>query len=383
MENMNKKKAESFIGSKKLKILTTPLKDDGCSWYRLKVWREMCQKNGLAMVEPMSPDLSDKMIEDVFNACDVLLVRFHSEAIVDLIKPFKQKHPKKPIIFDTDDDAFNVSPINEAYANFGTQEVNTSEGKPLWVHGQAGFDMYRNRHRLVDYEYCLEQSDLITTTTLKLAESLKPYNEAVAVIPNSIIFSRFPVLDIRKDKTINLLWAGGASHYEDLFEIKQPLIKLMNTYPQLHFHIAGQGFDGITKDLPKDRFHYWPWSSAQDHGYRLACINADIALAPLRDIEFNYYKSNIKYYEYSALKIPTIAKDMMPYNTEIQDGLTGLLYKTEDEFIKAVEELITDPIKRIQIGQEAYRWVNENRNAEEQVKDWLELIKETIKAKNG
>lgn len=379
----NLKKADTFIKSKKLKILTTPMKDDGCSWYRLKVWREMCIKKDLAMVEEMNANFDDKIIEDIFNACDVLVARFHSEAIVYVLQSFKKKHPNKPIIFDTDDDAFNVSPINEAYANFGTRDVDTSEGKPLWRHGKAEFDIYRNKHRLVDYEYCLRESDLITTTTLKLAENLKEYNQAVAVIPNSIIFERFPLLDLRKDfsKQINLIWSGGASHYEDLYEVRDGLKTLMETYPQLHLQMVGHSFPGIIKDLPQERCHYWPWSYAQDHAYRLACVGGDIGIAPLRDIEFNYYKSNIKWYEYSALKIPIVASNIKPYNTEIIDGTNGLLFNNNREFVEKVESLIKDPLKKNEIATNAYNWLKENRDAEKQVDDWIDLIKKAIKAK--
>lgn len=362
-----------------LKILTPPMGEDGCWWYRVKNFANIANQEKLASVQEIKANDNDALVEAAFDACDALLYRFASESIVKVVKVFKKKYPHKPVILETDDDLFNISPLSNAYANLGTKEVFLPDGTPLWQQGKAKFDLYENRKRLIDYEFCLSQSDLVLTTTIRLANKLKEYNEAVAVIPNAINFDFWPALDIKKETgVVNMVYAGGASHFEDLMMVKEALLKLMETYPQLHLHFVGQLFGGVKKGLPKSRVHFWPWVKADGHGYRMACINADIAIAPLEDKEFNRNKSSVKFYEYSALKIPSVVSNVPPYADEVQEKVNGLLFKTPDEFMRKVSALIDDPLLRRELGENAYAWVKEHRDVRVIAKDWVEVIKKTV-----
>jgi glycosyltransferase involved in cell wall biosynthesis len=51
----------------------------------------------------------------------------------------------------------------------------------------------------------------------------------------------------------------------------------------------------------------------------------DFALAPLVDTSFNLAKSDLKFLEYSAAKLPCMASDVGPYRGTIKHGETGLL----------------------------------------------------------
>ena len=377
---MNGKQVENYTKSDKAKILLSPLQDDGCSWYRLKTFMDCANAMGLAKVETFDPNLSVSEITEVLKATDAFVFRFYSEAVVEVVSQFKKNFPKVPVIMDTDDDIYTISPFNNSYDKFGTQEVKLKDGTYLWKYSPH-FDMYVNRHRLVDYEYCLEQSDAVITTTLRLADRIKENNPAVAVIPNSIDPQYWPVLDIKKTDEIRLVWSGGSSHYEDLEEIKPGLDILIKKYPQLKLVIVGSNFGSLVKGIPEDRYEFWKWIKADGHGYRMACTNADIAIAPLRDMEFNRYKSNIKWYEYSALKIPTVAVNLPPYSDEIEHGVTGLLYSGNDEFVKYISLLIDDPLKRFEIANNAYKWVKENRFIDKTTREWINFITNLIKAK--
>jgi glycosyltransferase involved in cell wall biosynthesis len=112
----------------------------------------------------------------------------------------------------------------------------------------------------------------------------------------------------------------------------------------------------------------------------MACINADIAIAPLEDKEFNRNKSSVKFYEYSALKIPSVVSNVPPYADEVQEKVNGLLFKTPDEFMRKVSALIDDPLLRRELGENAYAWVKEHRDVRVIAKDWVEVIKKTVEA---
>jgi glycosyltransferase involved in cell wall biosynthesis len=370
-------------GSAVIKILLPPSQDDGCTWYRFRQYCASANKQELASVEYLDLKLDDRMVEEAFKACDAFVIRFYSESYANVMRTFQERYPEKLILLDTDDDMFNISPLNNSYETFGTEEVTLPDGRKLWEHGKARFDLYENRKRAIDYQYCLERADGIITTTLRLANKLREYNEAVGVIPNAINPIQVPRLELKRNpKEIRLMWAGGSSHFEDLMEIKNGLLKLMQKYPQLHFHMVGQQFGAVLKGLPEKRVHTWPWVKADGHGYRLACVGADIAIAPLRDVEFNHSKSCIKWYEYSALGVASALSAVPPYSDEAKDGLNAMLFKDDHEFVEKVSQLIDDPVKRLEIAENAYRWVMDNRHIDEVTKDWVEFITELVKTKS-
>ena len=369
----------------KLKIVTTPQDYGGVSWYRVKQFARLANKKNLAYVSEVQAKYDDRLIEEMFAKCDVFHVRFLNEHIANMVRTFKRNYPEKLVVFETDDDIHNTNPLNSAYERFGTREVRLSDGKMLWEHGKGGLDIYRNRHRMVDYEYCLEQADAIITTTMRLKSTLEKWNDNVVVIPNAIWFDYWPQLDInRKNKEeVRLVYTCSASHFEDLQMVKPAIDALLKKYPQLKFINVGQAFPYITKDIPKDRLEISPWIRCDGHGFRMACIDGDIGICPLVDNEFNANKSCLKWYEYSALGMATVASNVPPYSDEIDDGNTGLLFRTPEEMVEKVSELIEDPIKRVDIGQKAREWVKRNRNAEEIVKDWVGFMEKAAKAKKG
>jgi glycosyltransferase involved in cell wall biosynthesis len=373
------------VSEDKLKIVTTPQDYGGAGWYRVKQFNRVANELDIANVRELEPKFSDRVIEKMFENCDVFHVRFRSESIVNLVRLFKNKYPEKLFVFDTDDDLHNTSPLNSAYERFGTEEVQLDDGKLLWQHGKAKLDLYENRHRMVDYEYCLEQADAVITTTMTLKRKLEKWNDTVVVVPNAIWFDYWPKLDIRKEDKdeVRMLWQGGSSHFEDLQMVKPQIDKLMNKYKKLKFILVGQAFPYIVKDIPEDRLEVYNWIKCDGHGYRMACVDADIGLAPLRDTEFNRNKSCLKFYEYSALKTATVASNVVPYNYEIDDGTTGLLFNEPEEMVEQVSELVEDPIRRMELASNAHDWVKRNRDVKEVVKDWVEFMEKASKAKKG
>ena len=344
---------------------------DGCVWYRVKQFMNAIS-NEIKVVEISSEELTTEELMKEIKESDVFYLRPSSPNVISFIRDLKNYYPNKKIIYDTDDDLFNISPFNDAYNFGGTKEITLPDGTELWKENKR-FDPWRNRKGLIDYEYALTKADVVTTTTIRLAETIKPFNKNVVVIPNAIDFTYFPRLEIKKDDKIRLLYSGGSSHYGDMYSVRDDLERLMKEYPNLHFYFIGNPFDGIIKNMDQDRVHKEGWIGADGHGYRLACINADIAICPLEENEFNVNKSSVKYYETAALGIPTVAKDMLPYSADIKHNDNGLLYK--NDFYKQVKYLIDNPEERKRIGENAYKWVKKHRDLKEVSQDLIKVIK--------
>lgn len=352
---------------------------DGCTWYRTRQPLSQAQELGLLSFRELDPiKQSDEEIYSLIKEADAFYLRFSFAGVAKFIKDILKNYPKKPIIFDIDDDYFRIDPLNDFYQGMGTKEVYVDD-KPLWVEGKD-FDPYSNRKKVIDYEYCLSHATIVTVTTQKLANLVLPYNQNVVIIPNAIDFERFPKIKVEHDD-LRLMWHGGSSHYRDLESVRPDLERLMKEYPTLNLYIYGQVFHGLFKDIDEKRLHFQGWIDTSGHGFRLASVGADVAICPLIESEFNTNKSSIKFYENSALGIPTVAKNMLPYAADIKHGENGLLYNKD--LYTQVKKLLDDKPLREKIGQNAYEWVKKNRNIEETAKDLGTMINDVVQISSG
>jgi len=112
-------------------------------------------------------------------------------------------------------------------------------------------------------------------------------------------------------------------------------------------------------------------------------MNADIGIAPLKDTSFNRGKSPLKWMEYSAMRVPTVASDTVVYPEEIEDGVTGLLAGSEDDWMEKISYLIENEEARKRIGQEAYDDVYERFNFEKNIHKWIEVYQKVLGEAHG
>lgn len=223
-----------------------------------------------------------------------------------------------------------------------------------------------NRQYTVSFFNGGKHTDFSEPVIYKKDYKKTPYKGLVYCVdvPNHIIY-------IRKNGVCH--WTGN-SHFADLQEIEPALARVMAKYPNLHYYSYGMHFGAIARNLPKDRYHTAGWVHPEAHGYRLACLDPDISICPLIDSEFNRVKSSIKYYEMSALGVPTLARDIPPYTDDIKDGENGLLYDSVDDFEVKLSQLVEDGMLRIRLGHSAYDYVRANRQLDDITKDWVEFL---------
>lgn len=347
---------------------------DGCSWYRMHQFKDTAKRLNIADVQFLDVSVPAHTLAETISKTDVFVSRLH-DGLLDFYDEYGIDKLHKPIILDIDDSYDEVDPLSDMYQVLGTKDVKLDDGRFLWKTGERNFDRRENRKRLEIYHKTMERVDAMTVTTFGLKQYANEYNKVAAVIPNAIHPELFPPIKINKPRDeVRLLWSGGASHYSDLAEVKDVIVDLMKKYPNLHYYHVGQVFNSIVKDMPQDRVHTYHWTRPEAHGYRMATMGADIGICPLIDSTFNTYKSSIKYYEYSALGLTTLARNIAPYTDDIANDKNGLLYSTTQEFKEKLEELITDPIKRMTIAQQAYDYTIKHRNIEDITRDWVSFL---------
>jgi glycosyltransferase involved in cell wall biosynthesis len=309
------------------------------------------------------PEAEQIFQNGAYNADIIWFGRNVSKGIVESVETLQSDMGKK-IIFDLDDNVFDISPWSAHYETFGTEEVEI-DGKHVWK-DKININIPENIERKKHTERFLSVASAVSVTTPVLMNQYKPFAKKIFVFPNAMDMKAWDIgKKVQRDPNrIQILWQGGVSHYEDFWEIIEVIPEITRKYPQVHWVMMGAQWEHFWKDVPKDRYEYLDWVMIEAYPYRMQLIGADIGICPLRDTSFNRCKSSIKYYEHAALGIPTVASNIPPYADDIEDGKTGYLATTKDEWVDKLSRLIEDPIERARMGSEAKRYVMRERSVE-------------------
>lgn len=384
---------------KPLKVFTIiPQRHTASFYYRLQVPLWTAKDLGLpikAMIDIDSASADPQ--ERVTNFCEsdiVLLYQPVGDGPINNIRNLQSFLPTKrdgewkwppTIVMETDDNLFNVSPLNQAFKSLGIKDMDGNliplghhigimrggEPKVLWKDGEQGFSLARNRQTVASWKKLLEMADAVTCSTpdVKAAIEKDCTPRRVEVFPNLVRLDHYEQVDVVQDDKVRILWQGGSAHYEDWYPLREALGNITKKYPEVHWIIWGAQYPWVKGLIPQHRLTFKDWCPYQEYKLRLAMMNHDISLAPLADHVFNRCRSAIKWYEASVLKKPaaTLAQNTGPYAREIQNGETGLLFNDPDEFEQKLSLLIEDARYRKVLAANAKDWVSENRDAMKEV----------------
>jgi glycosyltransferase involved in cell wall biosynthesis len=193
---------------------------------------------------------------------------------------------------------------------------------------------------------------------------------------------------------IRVLWAGSTSHRGDLFAFRPVIKTILEKYGnKIKFIYVGVGGvrsndlyaqfihgDDVFEGLPTNResliaypSNIWP--------YKLAAIEADIAIAPLEKNYFNKFKSTCKYLEYSINKIPAVYEKWF-YKRAVKDGENGLLAEGQEEWIRKISLLIDNELTRKTMGEIAFSDVMDHHRVDNYLENWHSFIKNIVGGEN-
>jgi hypothetical protein len=161
------------------------------------------------------------------------------------------------------------------------------------------------------------------------------------------------------------MWQGSATHHEDLWPLNEAIARVAKKYPETTWVFWGAPYKWAEANIPAGRVKVLPWVHHEAYITRLSTMNHDINLAPLTPHIFNQSRSAIKWYESSCICKPaaTLAQNTGAYHDEIQDGETGLLFNTPEEFETKLGGLIEDAKLRQTLASNAQDWCKTNRDA--------------------
>lgn len=285
---------------------------------------------------PIEPNGVDKSWTEYAEGIDMIVIqRSDNPEFIALALAIKEMQGC-PLVFEIDDNIYDVSRNSPSYEWF-----------------------YPGSPYIETVELFMQNVDAITVSTQALADLYRKLNPNVYVLPNAQDEEDWKGAKKHDNEHLTIGWAGGFTHYDDLYMIRRPLKRILKKYPYVRFKIVGMLPDFL-KNHPQVEL-VKKFVSTREFPKYLGELGFDIGLAPVVDRPFNRGKSNIKWQEYSMLSIPTIASRVGEYR-EIEEGVTGLLAEGVIEWEYRLEQLIKDAELRKTLGKNAKQYTLENNN---------------------
>jgi glycosyltransferase involved in cell wall biosynthesis len=203
-----------------------------------------------------------------------------------------------------------------------------------------------------------------------LRSQAAPYCSDVRVFHVAEDLLRFTARpDHRQEATVTIGWLGSPSTERYLDLIRGPLRTICSRYPHVRVKIIGGGRfadDGIPVE-------HVPWSLTTEveqlHTF-------DIGIMPLPSEEWSLGKSGGKARTYMAVGLPVVCTDI-GFNRElVTNDVTGFLVTSHDQWIAALDQLITDSELRSRIGTSARREVEERFSLQRLGPEFVSILKD-------
>lgn len=325
--------------------------------------------------------------ENIFKKYDVFWAVHYFNEQLQVAQCYMAKKYGKLLIYDLDDNYLDLPESNPVYEKFFKKEK-----------GQT----YSSRNKAT-LTAAFSFADALTVSTEPLKERMHKHlkevygiDKPIYVIPNMSDLKDFDFTPAPKhtDKVV-IGYQGSTSHKDDLLMVLPAIKNVMTRHTNVHLELLG-AVD--RKDLD-DYFGTWDMDMLdrvamvpatklfKDYPKVLSEQQWDIGIAPLVDTPFTRSKSHIKWMEYSAYKIPTVASRVYPYFMPIEgrntivDGETGFLCRPP-EWEAVLERLVLEKDFRERIGTQAYEAIKKDwQYKDSNIQETFEKMLKDLKAK--
>lgn len=249
----------------------------------------------------------------------IVIQRLHSWREFYTVQRLKQAG--KRVVYDIDDDIFNIPEHNYASRSIKQDQINAAKA-------------------------IMKICDAITTTNETLKERLGLPDKTV-VIPNAIDLDDYPQERlVSEDGLKRILWFGSPTHEKDWQECIAAVDKVMQAREDVRLTLMGYLPEVVQKYAVNGgwdaKVEYIDFRDVETYITLMKQIPGTVAIAPLSKDRFNYAKSVLKWMEYSAIWVPVVASNTLPYTEAVVHGETGFLADNPIEWERCVNALLDD-----------------------------------------
>jgi glycosyltransferase involved in cell wall biosynthesis len=274
-------------------------------------------------------------------------------------------------VYDCDDDLFGEDSTHRLI------EMDWTDGRSLEV-----LEAER-RSRLWAMQVC----DGVTVTTPYLASVVRSLTDRpVIVVPNAIdvVWFRSVLRATRREiPRLTIGWAGGKRPDADVVVMAEAWARIAARYRSVRFVVGGYLPPPVVTRVPADRLTFLSWARLERYPALLKEI--DIACCAVSDTPFNRAKTPIKAME-AALAGSAVVATPTLYGQLVEDGKTGRLAATVDEWESALSDLIERPALRLMLARRLLRVVEREHALERNLWRWPQAwstIESDTRARRG
>jgi rhamnosyltransferase len=333
------------------KTLWIALGGSAQAWYRCALPANTLDQDWVGYVEG-PPDFGGVMITG--NVIEEPVIEDYSNIIVQLVKGEEWvkavKHWQSKgikVFYECDDFIHGVSRIKD-----------------------HRFNKAFNKKAIKEYENVMKVCDGMICSTEFLGEQYKKYNSNIKICHNYLDTSRYNIERIDNGENLIIGWSGGTGHLQAMKTWFREVYSAVSLYEKVSFVSCGAQYaDEIAKEHPTKAISI-PWTTIENYPYAISGF--DISIAPSHDSKYFRAKSDLRWIEASAIGIPVIANPITyPF---VEDGVTGLLATTREEFEHQLDRLIHSKDLREEIGGNAKEFVTKNRDIRGGCEAWVEAL---------
>ena len=327
------------------------------SRYRVEDFREQLILNGYASKFIQMDQTEQEKIEEytavVMYRCSKLM---EAEMLAN-----RAKAAGIPVYYDVDDLVFDYEKISGLHFLKGSEysDFRTTTDR---IHG------------------CMEFCDGYFTSTETLAKEIREEFPGKPVVINRNCMSmEMEVLsheaveqtDKDKDRIYIGYLSGSRTHDQDFAQVEAALLEVMQRHPEVYLKLVGvldeSGMAPVQNRIEKLPFMDWRQLPGVIAGL-------DINLMPLENSLFHCCKSENKWTEAALVKVPSVMSHNREMEYVVENGKDGWMCTTKEEWVSALESLVTDEKARKAMGEAAHEKVMEHYLTENTGKGAMEEL---------
>jgi glycosyltransferase involved in cell wall biosynthesis len=224
--------------------------------------------------------------------------------------------------------------------------------------------------------FLVRTADHVVTSSPQLNDRCLELNHrrACTYISSSVDTDRFVPAPPRAREKVTIGWTGtfSTSNYLDLL---RPVFLALARRIDFRLKVIGNfdwALDGVDLEVVR-------WTAERE----VADLqDLDIGVYPLTDDDWVIGKSGLKAIQYMAFGIPTVATAAGTTPRIIRDGENGLLVRTEEEWVDALERLARDAQLRRRLGDQARQDAIANYSIKAVAADYRRVLADALGTKD-
>lgn len=286
----------------------------------------------------------------------IFVIQRQASAVdIEEFKVWKKEWKKKGgiIVYDIDDDLFDSKVTSTKIRNW-TEELS---------------------NRCI---FFAKNADLVTVSTKFLQEKVKPFNHNVQILRNVLDEKLWGLSGYVQNK-VTIGYMGTRSHDNDLKIVVPALNKLKNEFSDfVEFEYIGC-IQGQCEVIGAKEIKI----SNSDYPFFVDCmkkVHWDIGIIPLEHNEFNKSKSDLKFLEFSAMKLAIVVSNHDVYSQVAQHNKNCLVAKNDaDDWYKMLKALILNKQLREKLSQAAHALLMEKYTLKQNYVNFVNTLSRLIR----